>query len=510
MSVLHRTQSLCPICLRRVDAVYCRANFESGSECGAKSECGSVLMAESQFATADVLLRKTCPEHGVFETPAWAGAYSTAPRPNFARWSRPKQPSYPARPVTTARHGCPYDCGLCPMHAQHTCTGLVEVTMRCDMACPVCYAEAGTQSGTLSGMRTNVAQVDFAPADPPLEAVAAQLDLLRTVSGGCNVQISGGEPTMREDLPQILTLARQYGFGLVQLNTNGLRLAAEAGYARRLRAAGLDSIYLQWDGARESAFTALRGRPCLEQKRHALMHCAEAGLGIVLVATVVRGVNDDQLGEILRQALAAGPAVRGLHLQPAAWFGRFPESLAAVPRLTLPELMAALAAQAPELVNINDFHPPGCEHALCSFSAVYARTKGPHGVGLAAIAGTGEGLACCAPRSAAEGARAAKSFTALHWKGLAATGGAGGLGNTDGASTTVPANDAFSRFVAEAGAEQRFTLSGMAFQDVYSLDLERTRGCCIHVARTDGKVMPFCLHNLTACGGTRLHPGGRP
>ena len=114
-------------------------------------------------------------------------------------------------------------------------------------------------------------------------------------------------------------MARQRGFGLVQINTNGLRLSREAGYARTLREAGLDSVYLQWDAASEKGFRPLRGLDCLDFKRRAVRHCAEAGLGVVLVATLVRGVNDGEVGDLLRLALDLGPAVRGLHMAAALY-----------------------------------------------------------------------------------------------------------------------------------------------------------------------------------------------
>ena len=178
---LRRTQSLCPVCLRRIDASYERS-------------------ADNALT---VVLRKTCPDHGTFSVPVWRESEPGAPAtPPFTAWSRPKSPSYPDNPHTPILHGCPFDCGLCPAHAQHTCTGLFEVTMRCDMACPLCYAEAGSVSN----------QISDEAVDVPLSVIAAQMDTLKEASGSCNVQISGGEPTMRDDLPQIIGMARQRGF----------------------------------------------------------------------------------------------------------------------------------------------------------------------------------------------------------------------------------------------------------------------------------------------------------
>ena len=481
MTLPRAARSLCPSCLRLVDAVY-----EAVPEAG---------YLES------VHLRKHCPVHGAFSVPVWrvpaattrgdeitgakappAGAAENAPEKatektrsphgdkagvlGFAVWSRPKRPSFPTRPATPAARGCPFDCGLCPEHGQHTCTALVEVTARCDLGCPVCYAAAGEGADTA--------------ADPTLERLLRRLDALYRVSGPCNIQFSGGEPTQREDLPLLAAHARGLGFGLIQVNSNGLRLARDPAYAALLKTHGVDSVYLQWDGVRETSFRALRGRACLEAKQTALRHAIGAGLGVVLVATVVRGVNDEELGDLLRLAVAAGPTVRGLHLQPVAAFGRTPWPPSRAPRLTLPELIHLLARQAPGWVRPDDFHPPGCEHELCSCSALYTREPGPQGDELRLIPGE---AACCDPGPAAEGARKARQFVARHWT----------------------AADSFSRFVANAGVERRFTLSAMAFQDALSLDLARVRGCCIHVAGDEGRLIPFCLHNLTAEGGTPLY-----
>ena len=300
--LLSQTQSLCPVCLRLVDASY----IKEGDT---------------------VYLRKHCPEHGMFQVPAWKEEKGA---PEFLAWKKsPRIPAYPAEPAVPGRLGCPYDCGLCPEHAQHTCTGLVEVTMRCSLGCPVCYARAGSSSD-----------------DPSLEHVQKQLDTLFRASGPCNVQLSGGEPTERDDLPDIIRMARAKGFALVQVNTNGLRLGTEQGYAARLRAAGLDSVYLQFDGVDDGVFRTLRGRDCLEVKNAALRACGEAGLGVVLVCTLARGVNDHQAGDLLRFALSQGEHVRGLHFQPVSSFGRFPWDMSEAPRITLPELMLALERQS--------------------------------------------------------------------------------------------------------------------------------------------------------------------
>lgn len=442
--VLSVTEALCPACLRRLSAIRERRGDE-------------------------VWLTRSCPEHGPAEAVIWRG------KPEFESWRRSKTPSAPPVAQTHADWGCPFDCGLCPEHGQHTCTAVVEVTDRCDLCCPVCYASSGQGHGV----------------DPQAEVLAQRLAELRRVAGACNLQLSGGEPTTRDDLPEIIAAARSQGFGLVQLNTNGLRLGREPGYAECLAQAGLQSVFLQFDGP-DSACQILRGHPLLADKLCALDACARAGLGVVLVPTLLRGVNDQALGEILRLAVSRMPTVRGVHFQPASSFGRFPGHMDEAQRLTLPEVLTLLVEQSNVLdlgpLRATDFHPPCCEHERCSFSGRFALQAGR----LQPVAGGG----CCdaspVPLAAAEGARRAKGSVAGQWAAAPA-------------ANPAPPRDDFERFLAECGADKRLSISCMVFQDVLTLDLERVRGCCIHSLAPDGRLVPFCLYNLTAADGTALY-----
>lgn len=447
--ILSATESLCPVCLCRLPA-------------------RRVLRGDTVF------LERECPEHGTFSVPVWRGG------PDMAAWRRPKTPSAPPAPRGGGDAGCPYVCGLCAEHGQHTCTAVLEITRRCDLHCPVCFASAG-EGGD----------------DPPLAELSRRLIDLRRTAGQCNLQLSGGEPSLREDLPAVIAAAREAGFSFVQLNTNGLRLGREPGYARRLAGAGLASIFLQFDGS-DAACMALRGRPLLADKLATIRAAGEARLGVVLVPTLVHGVNDQELGDILRLALAHAPTVRGVHFQPAASFGRYPwERGASEPNawdgLTLPEVLRGLVAQSGGLLREEDFHPPCCEHELCSFSGSFLRLPGG---GLEVLRENSDG--CCGEIPKAEdGAAQSRAFTARQWA-------------APRPSRPLPAQpDDFDLFLARAATENRFSLSCMAFQDAWSLDLERVRGCCIHMQAEDGGLIPFCLYNLTAADGRTLYRGKR-
>lgn len=446
------TASLCPVCLARVPAVY----LPRGDQ---------------------VWLVKTCPEHGRSAVPVWRGA------PAWETWRRPKTPSPPPLAFRQVEHGCPHDCGLCPEHRQHTCTLLLEVTQACDLACPVCFASAGAAAGP----------------DPSREALVANLARAIAASGPCNLQLSGGEPTLRPDLPEIIAEARRIGYDFVQLNSNGLRLGREPGYAQKLAQAGLASVFLQFDGAHDGVYRILRGRRLFSDKLKAITACQDAGLGVVLVATVVPRVNDGELGALLRLGLGLAPTVRGLHLQPIAYFGRYPHPPGPGDRITLPELMRGLAEQSEGLVRPEQFSPPGCENARCSFAGNFLPTADG---GLRSL-GAGAGNCCAPPRPAAEGARQTIARQARQWS--APPQDSGSLLP----SATPDAPPSLDQFLQNARGHG-FSISAMAFMDAWTLDLERARDCCIHVLTPTGDLVPFCLHNLTSSQGQPLyrHLGG--
>ncbi len=446
-TLLAATDSVCPECLARIPAFRVRRG-------------------------SDVILTKACEVHGVFETILWRGD------PAYESWVRPKIPTYPRAATTRVDRGCPYDCGLCPDHRQETCTALLEVTQRCDLQCNFCFASAGKDV-----------------PDPTLEVIHGWYNSLLQSKGPCNVQLSGGEPTLRDDLPDIVALGRSLGFTFLQVNTNGMRLARDPDYVRALREAGLASVFLQFDGVDDAVYAQLRGRSLLAAKEAAIEHCAENGLGVILVPVLVPGVNTSAIGDIVRFALERAPVVRGIHFQPVSYFGRYPAAPDDSARITLPEVIHALETQTGGLVRADHFVPPGCENALCSFHGNFILM--PDG---RLIAYTHhQPLMCdCVPIAADKGAAEARDFVARRWAIPAqeppATLAAGpSLGEWD--SLLVRAKT------------HTFCISAMAFQDAWTLDLERLRDCCIHVVALDGHIIPFCAYNLTSRSGQSLYRG---
>ncbi|MCT4535161.1 radical SAM (seleno)protein TrsS [Halodesulfovibrio sp.] len=444
---ISHTESVCPECLQRIPAM----RVTNGTE---------------------TRLIKHCPQHGAFSTPVWRSTHTAT---KFSDWLRPKIPSTPPTISTTVEKGCPFDCGLCAEHRQHSCMALIEVTWKCNLSCPVCFASAENSSN--------------ARTDPTKSEIFQLLESTMQTTGGCNLQFSGGEPTIRDDLPELVAEAKRIGFPFVQINTNGVRAAQESGYAAKLAAAGVDSVFLQFDGLRTSTWQAFRNADLLEIKKKAISAFANANIGIVLVPVISPTINKDEIGDIIRFAINHAPAVRGVHFQPISYFGRYPVAPADAERITLPELAEELERQTEHLVATGDFVPPTCEHALCSFHANYI-INDDNTLQLLSVP---KNSCNCKPKPAAEGAEKARSFVRSQWTAA------------EQKQSFKPITELDS-FIQKAST-RRFAISAMAFQDAWSVDIERLKGCCIHVVAPDGKLVPFCAYNLTASDGTPLYRG---
>ncbi|MDC7785225.1 radical SAM protein [Rhodoplanes sp. TEM] len=453
------TESVCPVCLATIPAV--------------------------RRAVGDAVhLVKTCRSHGTFSVPVWRGLAS------YVRWGEGARAL--ARPpvcATPVDKGCPHDCGLCPDHRQQSCCVLLEVTSRCDLACPVCFASASRH-----GRDASLAEID------------GWLDALAEATGArVHVQISGGEPTVRDDLPEIVRRVRARGFDFVQLNTNGVRLAQDPDYVDALAAAGLDCVFLQFDGVSDAVHRRIRGARLAALKELAVARCGNVGIGVVLVPTVVPGVNDREIGAIVDFAVARLPEVRAVHFQPISYFGRCPEPSAAT-RITLPEIVDRLVAHGCGTLRFDDFRPGSVENPYCSFSGRFrvdgsgrlrAERDAPRSCcGVAAEPGppAGEAGSCCSPaRPSADVARA-RRYVAGQWRAPERSDAAG--------------LDAFDTVLA--ARSRTLGLSGMAFQDAWTLDLDRVRQCHIHVVAPDRRIVPFCAYNLTDLSGRSLYRPAAP
>ena len=311
--VLESTRSLCPECMSTVPAKI----IEQGGR---------------------VFLRKLCSKHGPQEELLEDNAAYFKNRNTFSR------PGTGCKIQTEIKNGCPFDCGLCPDHEQHTCIGLIEVNSGCDMTCPTCYASSG-QSGNLalSSIRT---MIDFY-----IDTEHGQAEIL---------QVSGGEPTLHPEILEILRYARSTRLAYVMLNTNGLRIASDEQFVRELSLfVGGFEVYLQFDGLDAASYRSLRGRDYVAQKLQAIAVLEKYKIPTTLVMTVQAGVNDDKIGEVIAFAMRH-KNIRGVSLQPVAFFGRRPDTTPTANRTTLTGIITRIEQQTAGLIRFADFVPLPC------------------------------------------------------------------------------------------------------------------------------------------------------
>jgi 7,8-dihydro-6-hydroxymethylpterin dimethyltransferase len=456
----NETESLCPVCLNRIRA----KRLQDGD---------------------DTFMLKECPEHGVFRTILWRG------KPPMDLWQRAKAIAHPDLYYSSAEKGCPFDCGLCEAHLQLPCSVLIEITDRCNLHCPICFADSGHSNSK----------------DPSIEDISNRLGRAIAAVGPSNLQLSGGEPTLRNDLPDIIKTACYQGYSFIQVNSNGIRLAEEKDYAKILRDAGLSSVFLQFDGVTDETYLSLRGKALFEHKLQAIKNCGDAGLGVVLVPTLVRNVNTDEIGSIINQALGFAPIVRGVHFQPVSYFGRFPKHDGDEGRFTLPELMRSIEDQTGGLFKVSDFSPPGCEHSHCSFHTTCILTPDK---GVRVMCASEQGT-CCSTGPGEGGVKKTVETVSRRWVLPAPvpvlnrlpTSARDSTGSGD-LDTMVEGPLDLEDFLLNAPT-RTFTISAMAFQDADTLDLERLKGCCISVISPDGRLIPFCAYNLTSRDGKGLY-----
>jgi len=447
--VLHVTESVCPVCLKKIEARH--------------------VLSEG-----DVYLRKTCAEHGDFSVIIWRGVG----KPDYGTWIKEKAEFHPVVCQTERTKGCPYDCGLCPEHRQQTCCVVLEVTGRCNLNCNFCFAGSKEES-----------------VDPPLEKIREWLEYLARL-GRPFIHLSGGEPTVRDDLPEIVRLAKEMGFPYIQLNTNGLRLAAEPAYVKTLKNAGVSSVFMQFDGTEDEIYRRLRGRNLLQEKEKAIENCGQNHLGVVLVPTVVPGVNSDNIGGIIRFATERIPLVRGIHFQPVSYLGRYPEIPQDAQRITLPEIISAIESQTDGVFKTEYFKPSGCDHARCGFHSDFVQY--PDGT-VQPLKKAGEQPACCCSKPADAGkVEKNRKFVAQRW---VRNDGENAREEKNITNDSMEDIDYFISRVRSHG----FTITGMAFQDCWNIDLQRLQECSLHVFSPDGRLIPFCSYNLSNVQGEPLY-----
>jgi len=440
MMKVGETYSLCPYCLR-------------------------VVIAEKVVEGDDVYLLKRCPEHGQFKVVIWRGfeSYMKKFKFNVGR-RRPK-------PMVRASNGCPLDCGLCAQHRQKTCVAVLEVTSKCNLNCPICFASAN----------------EFGVFHPSLEDIWGMYrTLIENSERPYVVQISGGEPTVRSDLPEIIAMGKEMGIDYIELNTNGVVLAKDIEFLRSLKESGLDALYFSFDGLTPDVYIKRCGADLLHFKLRVLENCKKVGLSVILVPVIDRHVNYHQVGDIINFAKRWVPTVVGVHFQPVAYFGRVNKVPENNDRVTIPDVLKAIEEQTGGELREENFTPTSCPNIHCD-----ARCYAIVGMDGRLLPLTYESLGV---RGDIEDiSRAIRECLCDLWRMPI-----GGTNSTHAAPGT------WEEFIELAKARY-LTISVMAFQDAWTVEIDRLQECCIHVITPTKKLIPFCAFNISSIDGRTLY-----
>lgn len=435
------TISLCPECLKRIDA-------------------------KIVFEDSNVYMLKRCPEHGNSKVLI---ADDIEYYKNIRNYNKPSETPYTFN--TKTHYGCPYDCGLCPDHEQHSCLTVIEITDRCNLSCPTCYAGS---SPTYGRHRT-------------LEEVKKMLDTIVINEKEPDVvQISGGEPTLHPQFFEILDYAKTLPIKHLMLNTNGIEIAKDFEFAKRLKSYAPDfEIYLQFDSFKEEALMSLRGANLKKIREKALQHLNELNLSTTLVVTLQKGLNDDEIGSIIDFALKQ-KCVRGVTLQPTQIAGRLENFNEQTDRITLTEVRRKVLEQSEHFL-ADDLIPVPCNPDALVMG--YALKIDENVIPLTRYINPSDLL------DSTKNTIVYEQDEGLHQKmfEIFSTGT-----STDKASEKLntllcclPVVDA-----PNLSYDNLFRVIIMQFIDAYNFDVRAIKKSCVHIVDKDNKIIPFETMNL--------------
>lgn len=473
--------SICPECLKKIDA---RVYDENGK----------------------VMMEKTCPEHGKFRDIYWNDTQLYLKAEKWA-FEEGKGVSNPQVPKATL---CPDQCGLCNMHASHTSMVNIDLTNRCDLRCPICFANAAVQG--------YVYEPSFEQLLKMMKTIRDQKPVATNV-----VQFSGGEPTIHPKFFDIIRAAGEMGFSHIQIATNGINMG-NLDFARKAKEAGLHTIYLQFDGISDEIYKKTRGKPLFQTKVKAIENCREVGIMVFLVPTIVRTINDHEVGEILKFALKYGDVIRGISYQPVAFTGRISTKKRLEQRYTMPDVAIDIEKQTGLLNAQRDWYPicftspfskfykairgydiisltchPHC--SLATYLLVHKEDPVNRFVPITEIVDV-EGMLLALNELADKTKRArVKTFSKIkafnyirkYFRPEKAPKGLTFKNYLDAI------NGLMDKDLRGETDWIAFLVAGMHFMDVYNYDINRVRRCVIHYSTPSGLVYPFCTYNGGPC-----------
>jgi len=337
------------------------------------------------------------------------------------------------------------------------------------------------------------------------------------------VQFSGGEPTLHPKFFDIIRAAGEMGYNHIQMATNGLNLS-NIDFARKTKEAGLHTIYLQFDGVSDEIYRKTRGTPLFQTKMKAIENCREVGIMVILVPTIVKTLNDHEVGEILKFALKHGDVIRGISYQPVAFTGRISTKKRLEQRYTMSDVAIDIEKQTGLLNAQRDWYP------ICftaPFSKLYIAVRGydhvtltchPHCslatyflvhkddplnrfvpiTELVDVEGMLKAMNELADKTNKAKVKAFSKIKAFNYirKFYRPEKAPEGL-------TFKKYLDALNGLMDKKLRGKTdwiaFLVAGMHFMDAYNYNIDRVRRCVIHYSTPSGKVYPFCTYNGGPC-----------
>ena len=412
-----------------------------------------------------VFYLKRCPEHGVQKTLISDDiAYYKSTRD----WLKPGD--RPLAPQTRTDHGCPWDCGLCPDHEQHSCLAIIEVNEACNLSCPVCFADSSVKR---TGSRSP-------------EQIEALLDMLVASEGEPDlVQFSGGEPTLHPQFFEILAAAKRRPIRHLMINTNGLRIAREAGFAERLAGfmPGFE-VYLQMDSLRREALMDLRGADLSRVRIEALEALERAGVSTTLVVTVKKGVNDAEIPDLVRFALQWS-CVRGVTFQPIQDAGRNEGFDGRTHRIVLSEIRRRIAEAG--VFALEDLIPLPCNPDQICIG--YGLRDGSSVVPVTSLLPR-ELFVAAAPNTVTF-----ESHPEPHRRVFDLLSLSTAQADTTDKLASLLCCLPDAAVPADIGYAQTFRVVISQFLDRFNFDLGTVKRSCVHFIEPPGRIIPFDTYN---------------
>ncbi len=448
----------------------------------------------------NVMIRKYCPEHNWTIEKYWE---------DYDMYMKMKRYNYYGRGFDNPNYindtkgaNCPFDCGMCERHKSHTGLANVVVTNRCHLSCWYCffYAKEGESI--------------YEPSVAELYKIFRNLRAQKPIPANA-LQITGGEPTMHPKIIEIVQKAKEAGFDQIQLNTTGINLGLDPEMAVKLRHAGVSTLYMSFDGVSKRA----------NPKNHweaplALDAARKAGIGIVLVPTVIRTINDHELGAMINFALNNSDIVRAINFQPVSLVGRMPSRLREKQRITIPGAIKLIEQQTNGVIGKDAWFSVPYVGGINKFiEALTGEYKYDLSIHFACGAGSylfidkdnkivpltkfvdAAGLLEHLQRAVDEmGGKSKLERRLIALKTLVSL-------NKFIDKQNQPKSVNFSKLLLSILLKHNFQSMGnlqmksifigmMHFQDEYTYDIHRVEKCDIHYAQPNGEVLPFCSFNV--------------